>query len=131
MFIVALLFAGASSTELFSKARTNDDDITPLELDALILRYGFYVLDGDTMCFERTILDALLISPSFIVDQYTASYQAASRVPVIESGKLLILVFLAERLIQVFDAWLSVKHQYFTVIVAVPHLRIQLTYTPL
>jgi len=114
---LVLLFP-RQTTQILSKARTNDDHIALLELDTLLLSNGFDVLDRDIVGIERIELDPVLVGISLVIDKDTARNKTATLVPVIQRWELLIMVLIAMVLGQFLHVRLNavVAHGAFLVV---------------
>lgn len=103
-----LLIASTCSCERLCVARSNDQNVTGLEPNALVFGNFLDVLHGNLMCFERAVLDAILIGPSLVVNQNATSNKTAPGMPMVERRIEAVFVFVAECLCQVVLPRLSV-----------------------
>lgn len=62
------------------------------------------------MSFKRTIFETILVRPSFVINQNSTSNQSSAGMPMIQSMKGAIFVFVPERLIKFVDLLVSTGH---------------------
>jgi hypothetical protein len=111
-----LLF-GTDAREPFGEPRSDNDHIAMLELNALLLRDLFDIIGCKRVGVVRVELDTFLVCISLPIDEYSSRDEAATLVPVVQSGQLLIVVFVAVLLLQLFNVGLNTVVAFGTFLV--------------
>ena len=101
------LLLGRHVGQSLGEARPNDDDIARLELDSLLLRHLLDIFRRERVGVERIELDPILIGVALVVDENTPCNETATLVPVVQRRQLLITVFIAKLLRQLFGVGLN------------------------
>lgn len=74
----------------FRGAEPDEEDIPVLELDAVMCSDRLNVLDSDAVSTKRVIRNALLLCIRDVIDQDTTADHAASGMPVVNGGHLVL-----------------------------------------